>query len=228
MKTVAFIPARGGSKGVPGKNIKNFAGEPLIVHSIRHALNTEDIDDVFVSTDDKKIADISSAAGAKIIMRPAEISGDTATSESAIEHGISEIEKIYKDLSTIVFLQATSPLRPQNGLSEALKRFEEGSCDTLLSISPTHRFFWKISGDEAQAQYDYINRPRRQDMTKEDIKYVENGSVYIFSKKHFQRVGNRLGGKMGYVIFDEEYSYEIDSQTDFEILEKIAHDMIKK
>lgn len=228
MKTVAFIPARGGSKGVPGKNIKNFAGEPLIVHSIRHALNTEDIDDVFVSTDDKKIADISSAAGAKIIMRPAEISGDTATSESAIEHGISEIEKIYKDLSTIVFLQATSPLRPQNGLSEALKRFEEGNCDTLLSISPTHRFFWKISGDEAQAQYDYINRPRRQDMTKEDIKYVENGSVYIFSKKHFQRVGNRLGGKMGYVIFDEEYSYEIDSQTDFEILEKIAHDMIKK
>lgn len=228
MKTVAFIPARGGSKGIPGKNIKNFVGEPLIVHSINHALNTDEIDDVFVSTDDNNIAKISENAGAKIIMRPKEISGDTATSESAIEHGIFEIEKIYKDLSTIVFLQATSPLRPKNGLSEALKRFKEGDCDTLLSISPTHRFFWNISGEAAQAQYDFINRPRRQDMTKESIRYVENGSVYVFSKEHFNKVGNRLGGKIGYVIFDEDYSYEIDTPTDFEILEKIALNMRMK
>lgn len=228
MTTVAFIPARGGSKGVPGKNIKDFNGKPLIVHSIEQSLNTPEIDHVFVSTDDEKIANISKEAGAQVIMRPAEISGDTATSESAIQHGIDEISRIYSDLATIVFLQATSPLRPKSGLTEAIEIYRNGKYDTLLSISPTHRFFWRVDGNTASAEYDFINRPRRQDMKPEDIRYVENGSLYIFSKEHFENVGNRLGGRIGYVVFDEEYSYEIDSQVDFEILEKIAKNMRKQ
>lgn len=222
MTTVAFIPARGGSKGVPGKNIRLFNGKPLIVHSIEQALVSKFVDRVFVSTDDEKIASISKKVGAEIIERPDKISGDTATSESAIEHGILEIEKISNDIDTVLFLQATSPLRPEKGIDNALEKFRAEKFDSLLSLSPTHRFFWKVKNNGAIAEYDFMNRPRRQDLKKENMKFVENGSLYIFTTDHFKSKGNRLGGKIGYVIFDEEYSYEIDSERDFEILEKIA------
>jgi len=222
MKTIAFIPARGGSKGVPRKNVKSLAGKPLIVHSIEQALTTKTIDAVIVSTDDPEIASISRAAGAEIIIRPDFLSGDTANSESAIAHALEALEQQGKTIDRVVFLQATSPLRPKNGIALALSRFEEGKFDTLLSISPTHRFFWKIKGDEVVAEYDYLNRPCRQDILPEDIRYVENGSLYIFSTEHFKKAGNRLGGKIGYIVFDEQYSLEIDSENDFKILEELA------
>jgi len=222
MKTIAFIPARGGSKGIPRKNIKLFAGKPLIVHSIEQALSTEGIDAVVVSTDDSEIASLSRNAGAEVIMRPDFLSGDSASSESAIAHALEELEKQGKAIERVVFLQATSPLRPKNGIAQALSIFDDGKFDTLLSISPTHRFFWKIQENKLIPEYDYLNRPCRQDILPEDIRYVENGSLYIFSTDHFKKVGNRLGGKIGYVVFDEEYSYEIDSEYDFKILEEFA------
>lgn len=222
MGCIAFIPARGGSKGVPGKNIRDFRGKPLIVHSIEQALAAPEVDAVYVSTDDADIARISKEAGASIIDRPADIAGDTATTESAVAHGFQWLEEHGVEVSEMVLLQCTSPLRPKDGISQAVQNFHSGNCDSLLSISPTHRFFWTVNGDTAEAQYDYINRPRRQDMGPEDIRYVENGSLYVFSKKHFDAIGNRLGGKIGYVVFDEEYSPEIDTVMDFDMLEKIA------
>ena len=218
-KIIAIIPARGGSKGIPGKNIKMFVGKPLIVHSIEHALTTPQIDTVYVSTDDDEIAKISKKAGAEIINRPKEISGDTATTESAIEHTLSVL-KGKPDI--IVLLQATSPLRPKSSIENAIDKFINGNYDSLLSVSPTHRFFWKIKAGQINAEYDYLNRPRRQDIKQEDIKYVENGSIYIFTREHFEKNGNRLGGKIGYIIFPEEYSYEIDSELDFIFLEHLA------
>lgn len=218
-KIIAIIPARGGSKGIPGKNIKIFAGKPLIVHSIEQALSTPQIDAVYVSTDDDEIAKISKKAGAEIINRPKEISGDTATTESAIEHTLSVL-KGKPDI--IVLLQATSPLRPKSSIENAIDKFINGNYDSLLSVSPTHRFFWKIKDGQINAEYDYLNRPRRQDIKQEDIKYVENGSIYIFTREHFEKNGNRLGGKIGYIIFPEEYSYEIDNYSDFEFLEILA------
>ncbi len=218
MNIIAIIPARGGSKGLPGKNIREFAGRPLIVHSIEHALNTPQIDTVYVSTDDSEIARISKNSGAVVIDRPAGISGDTATTESAIEHALSVMNP---NPDIVVLLQPTSPARPDNAVRDALKKFTEGNYDSLLSISPTHRFFWKVDGDVAVAEYDYLNRPRRQDIKPEDIRYVENGSLYIFTYSHFLKYKNRLGGKIGYVIFPEEYSGEIDSQADFSSLEAV-------
>lgn len=225
IKILTIIPARGGSKGVPGKNIKDFAGKPLIVHSIEHALQSKLVNDIYVSTDDHKIAEISRKAGAKIVWRPDEISGDTATTESAIEHALTEISS---KPDIVVLLQATSPIRPQDAVQGALKKFIKEKNDSLLSISPTHRFFWRINNNKTIAEYDYINRPRRQDMKIEDIRYVENGSLYIFTRKNFEKLGNRLGGKIGYVIFDEKYSGEIDSEIDFITLENIYVNSMEK
>ena len=121
----------------------------------------------------------------------------------------------------IVLLQPTSPIRPKYSLDKALNIFIDGKYDSLLSISPTHHFFWKISNENIMPQYDYNKRPRRQDIKEKDISYKENGSLYIFSYEHFKKCNNRLGGKIGYIIFPEEYSLEIDTQIDFEIMEKL-------
>ena len=215
----AFIPARGGSKGIPGKNIKTFAGKPLIVHSIEYALNCTQIDEVVVSTDDDKIAKIARKAGAKVVIRPPELSTESATTESAIHHFVN---KFNKKPDILVLLQPTSPFRPKGSLENAITHFTENGFDSLLSITPTHRFFWRVKEDQTTfAEYDYLNRPRRQDMKLEDIRYMENGSLYIFTRKHFDKTGNRLGGKIGYVEWPEDYSIEIDTPSDFDILEKL-------
>ncbi|MCF7823718.1 MAG: acylneuraminate cytidylyltransferase family protein [Candidatus Marinimicrobia bacterium] len=225
MSVFCIIPARGGSKGVPQKNIRSFLGRPLIEHSIAYARSADQVDRVFVSTDDDQIADISSRAGADIIVRPAELSGDTASTESAISHAIKEWQGANITPDIIVLLQATSPLRPEGSLDTALKHFVQEDFDSLLSISPTHRFFWQVKGREAEAMYDYMHRPRRQDMKESDKRFIENGSVYIFTTDHFKKTGNRLGGKIGYTIFPEDYSLEIDSLHDFKLLEELATKM---
>ena len=215
----AFIPARGSSKGILGKNIKEFAGKPLIVHSIEYALNCSQIDEVVVSTDDDKIAKIARKAGARIVNRPPELSTDSATTESAIHHFVN---KFNKKPDILVLLQPTSPYRPKRSLENAISHFTENEFDSLLSIIPTHRFFWRVKDDQTTfAEYDYLNRPHRQDLKREDIRYMENGSLYIFTRRHFDKTGNRLGGKIGYVEWPEEYSLEIDTPLDFDILEKI-------
>lgn len=222
MTVFCIIPARGGSKSIPGKNIIPFRGKALIEHSIAYARAARQVNRVFVSTDDDRIAQIAAAAGADIISRPAEIAGDTATTESAISHalGIWKDQDLAPDI--IVLLQATSPLRPAGSLDQALDHLKQEGFDSLLSISPTHRFFWRVKGKEALAEYDFLNRPRRQDMTEQDKRYVENGSVYIFTRDHFEKTGNRLGGKIGYTIFPEDYSLEIDTPGDIILLENIA------
>ena len=114
---IVIIPARGGSKGIPGKNIKNFEGKPLISHSIEYAQDSELINQIYVSTDDEQIAHISKTAGAKIIKRPSELATDTSTTESAIKHALNNIDK-RPDI--IVLLQPTSPLRPEKSLDIAI------------------------------------------------------------------------------------------------------------
>jgi CMP-N,N'-diacetyllegionaminic acid synthase len=217
---VVLIPARGGSKGVLRKNIREFNGKPLITHSIEYAKSCDLVNSVYVSTDDEKISEISSDSGAKIIDRPSKISGDTATTESAIIHAISMMDS---KPDIIVLLQATSPFRPKNSLKEALEKFIKNDFDSLLSISPTHRFFWSVDGnDNISPKYDYLNRPRRQDLKRTDTQFVENGSLYIFTYAHFLSIKNRLGGKIGYIEFAEKYSHEIDTKLDFKILEALA------
>tara|TARA_Y100000590_G_C15671646_1_gene996466 strand:+ start:457 stop:1149 length:693 start_codon:yes stop_codon:yes gene_type:complete len=219
-----IIPARGGSKGIPGKNIKNFEGKPLITHTIDYALTSKHlINNIIVSTDDDQIAAISKASGVGIIERPKHLATDTASTESVIEHAIPLIKP---NPDILVLLQPTSPLRPKGSLETAINKFIDGNYDSFLSLSPTHNFFWSITDDFAKAQYDFNNRPRRQDITERDINYIENGSIYIFTTTHFTSTKNRLGGKIGYIIFEEEFSHEVDTPQDLKILEQISRDLI--
>jgi len=144
-KITAFIPARGGSKGIFGKNIKEFAGKPLVVHSIEYALNCSQIDEVVVSTDDDKIAQIAQKAGARIVKRPPELSTDQSTTESAIHHFVN---KFNNKPDIIVLLQPTSPYRPKGSLKNAITHFTENGFDSLLSITPTQRYFWRVKDEQ--------------------------------------------------------------------------------
>uniref|UniRef100_UPI00249BA955 acylneuraminate cytidylyltransferase family protein n=1 Tax=Pseudomonas sp. PS02285 TaxID=2991441 RepID=UPI00249BA955 len=118
--TVAIIPARGGSKGVPRKNVLPVAGIPLVARAVRAAL-AAGIQHVYVSTDDSEIAAVARAAGGDVVERPAEIAGDTASSESAVIHAIDSIEGAGVPVKTVVFLQATSPFIPSEGIAEAVQ-----------------------------------------------------------------------------------------------------------
>lgn len=219
MNIISIIPARGGSKGVPKKNTKKFLDKPLIAHSIEYSLSSKLVTETYVTTDDSEIKSISEKYNAKVIDRPKIISGDEATTESAIEHAMQNINI---DPEIIILLQPTSPFRPKNSLDKAINHFIKNSYDSLLSLSPTHNFIWNVSNGIAKPNYDFLNRPRRQDLKINDINFIENGSLYIFKKSNFKKYKNRLGGKIGYIIFDEQYSKEIDTKLDFFILEEIS------
>lgn len=221
MEILAIIPARGGSKGVPRKNVRQLGDKPLIAHSILDAKESKLIDKIYVSTDDAEIAEVSRNYGAEIIRRPDHLAGDKASSESALIHAAYEIEKngIYPDL--IVFLQCTSPIRTGAHIDNAINKIQRENADSLLSVSPSHKFFWEeVNGVAKSINYDYRYRPRRQDMNPQ---YVENGSIYIFKPWVIKEFSNRLGGKISLFLMSETEALEIDSKTDFKILESILN-----
>lgn len=218
-KIIVFIPARGGSKGIPLKNIKSFLGEPLIIHSINYAKDSKKVDKIFLSTDHEEIQKIAKQNNIEVLKRPNDISDDKATTESAIKHFISSYN--FDKKTICILLQPTSPLRPKNSLDKILNTFIQNRYDSMLSLSPIHPLTWKIN-NQLIPMYDYKNRPRRQDFQDKDLIYDENGSVYLFTLESFIKNNNRLGGKIGYYIFDEEYGKQIDTPLDFKLLETIG------
>ncbi len=218
-KYIVFIPARGGSKGIPLKNIKKFIDKPLIEHSIDYAKQSKKVNDIILSTDNNDIKKIALENNIIVLDRPDDISGDKASTESAIEHLVNS--QNFNNNDIIILLQPTSPLRPKNTLDLMINRFEKGQYDCMLTLSPIHPLTWKIKTNP-KSMYDYSNRPRRQDFKEEDMIYDENGSVYIFTVKSFLKYKNRLGGKIGHYIFEEVYGKQIDTHLDFKILETIA------
>ncbi len=221
MTLVAFIPARGGSKGIPFKNVKGIAGKPLIAWSIEHALKAKQVDRVIVSTDCEKIAEIARNYGAEVpFLRPSSISGDTASTESAMLHCCDYLEASGELPEYFMLLQATSPIRSSGLLDEAFLFMKENSFDSLVSVSKSHRFTWK-NLKYPSASYDFKKRPRRQDITKNDQEYLETGSFYITKTTSLIKSENRLCGRIGLFETQEDESFEIDSLVDFVICEEL-------
>ena len=222
---IAIIPARGGSKGIPNKNIKIFFGKPLIYWSIKAALESKSIDKVFVSSDSIKILKLSSKFGAEIVKRPKSISGDKATTESAMLHLLKKLD--YKDIKTICLLQPTSPLRQKNDIDNAYNEFYRGKYSSLFSGSELEDFLiWKRTkrGQLKSINYNYKKRGRRQDR---ELEYVENGSIYI-SKPSLIFKNNRLGGKIGFYQMHFWQTFELDNIEEWKLLETFYKSYIGK
>jgi len=226
MNIVAIILARGGSKGIPKKNIINFCGKPLINWSINQAQNSKYISSVWVSSDNNKILEIAKKQKAGTIKRPKKISTDKSSSEIGWIHAINEIEKNQK-IDLVIGLQATSPIRETKDLDEAIKKFKKNNADTMFSCTKLDDFFiWeKKKSKYSSLNYDYKNRKRRQDVKNQ---YLENGSFYIFKPEIIKKSKNRLAGKIE--VAEQEFwkSFEIDSIENLKFSEIIMKNYLIK
>ena len=219
--TVAIIPARAGSKGVPKKNLVRVCGRPLIEWSVRQALAAEEIDSVWVTSDGDEILRAAERAGARPIRRPVELADDAATSESAWLHAIDAIEAQGVVVGRIVGMQATSPVREAADLDGALRQFERDKLDSLLSVTEIQDFFvWEGAGDGTfrPVNYDFRNRRRRQAIRPQ---YRENGSFYVFRPELLRKEGNRLGGRIGAFVMAAHKIFQIDSPEDVALCEAV-------
>lgn len=220
MKALAVIPARGGSKGLPGKNIRPLNGRPLITWSINQAL-AAGVGRVVVSTDDAEIAAIARDAGADVpFVRPAHLATDAAATEPVMLHALEWYAEHGEVFDAILLLQPTSPIRLPDSIPGALKRFAEGHADSLLGVCKNHHFFWR-NVVHPEALYDFRYRPRRQDILPEDRLYRENGSLYLTRVPAFRESQNRLCGQIELFQMQEEEGLEIDSAVDFAMVEAV-------
>lgn len=215
-KTLAVIAARGGSKGIPHKNLLDLCGKPLIAWTVEQARAARGVDVVAVSSDSDNILAAAEAAGAVGVRRPDDISGDLASSESAWLHALDAIEARMGRCERIVALQATSPIREPGDIESALATFDRDHLDSLLSVCEVEDYFnWRIgaSGPEP-INYDYRNRRMRQQIEK---RYLENGSFYVLIPSLLREQNNRLGGKIGFHVMERHKMFQIDRPEDVKL-----------
>lgn len=213
-KIVSIILARGGSKGIPNKNIIDINGKPLIAWSIEQSKNSNLIDETYVSSDSEEILKIAKQFGAKTIIRPSYLARDTSTSEDALLHAIENI----LDIDVVVFLQPTSPIRHTSDIDNAITFFINNQYDSLFSASKLEDYcIWEQNNNKFESiNFNYRDRKRRQD---KKIQYLENGSIYIFKPETLIKYNNRLGENIGISLMEFWKSYEIDNIHDIEICE---------
>lgn len=211
--TLCVIPARGGSKGVPRKNLLDVGGKPLIVWTIDQALSVPDLD-VLVSTDDEEIAEVARAAGARVPwLRPDELALDTTPTEPVVRHAIEQVSAERGRPEAVMLLQATSPVRHDGTLARALAEFAETGVDSMVGVVEQPPFIWQ-AGNPPTAAYDVSARPRRQDLTEQTRRYRETGSLYLTRTEIYEQHDNRLGGRIGLFVMAEDEGIDIDTQLD--------------
>lgn len=223
MRAIAIIPARGGSRGIKRKNLRSVGGLPLVAHSILAALGSSHIEKVFVSTDDEEIASVAKRHGAEAIMRPAEISGDTASSESALLQVLEVIEKKEGVLpETLVFLQCTSPLTLSSDIDGLLQSMKEAGADSAFSAVNSHRFLWRPDPAEGAVgvNHDKRFRPRRQDL---GVQWEENGAIYAMKIEGFRQAKHRFFGITVAHEMPEIRSLDIDEAHHLVLAEALYH-----
>lgn len=215
MKKTGIIPLRKDSKGIPGKNKKKMMGRPLFAWVLTEAIFSN-LDEVYVFTDDPEIIEFVEreykwTPKVKALLRNDENATDVASTESTL---LEFSEKINHDYTILCLLQATSPLTMASNINAGLEKITKESFDSAVSVVKTHRFIWNVNG--APLNYDVFNRPRRQDF---EGLLIENGAVYCTTKEAFLKSNNRLSGTIGLIQMPEETLMEIDSLSDWQIVE---------
>ena len=210
MKTVALILARGGSKGIPNKNIQLLGGEPLIAYSI-NAAKYSDVDEVWVSTDSANIKTLAKKFGAKVIDRPSEYSKDESPNEDALLHFAENTE-----FDILVSMQPTSPLISPKYINQSVEKIKEGFNSSFTAYKEHWYPRWTI--DVEPIGFRNEKRPRRQD--RNDV-YVENGAVYTTTRKDLIKSKTRVSGKIAVVEMPFADSIQIDTYEDMKLVEKI-------
>lgn len=214
MKICSIIPARGGSKGIPNKNIKLLCKKPLVCHVIDTSNNSFiGKENTYVSSDSEEILSIASAYGANPILRPKEISEDSSKSEDAILHFLDQVE-----CDICVFIQPTSPLLKPHYINEGIEKIINDP--NLTSVFSVYKESWSgtWSKNREPIGWDPQNRPMRQDAG--DI-FIENGAFYITRTSAIIKHKLRYFNPYDFVVMKKEDSFEIDTQEDFDLVEKI-------
>ena len=228
METVCIIPARGGSKGIIGKNMKSMAGRPLISWVISAALEAKSIDRLIVSTDSKEIAQIARSEGAEVIMRPPDLALDNSPSEPALVHALNYLKTTQNyDPNLLVFLQCTSPLTPSEEIDAAVKLHQSEKVDTVIAVVAAHPFIWRKNnlGYLEAVNHDPKGRAPRQEI---DQQFLETGAIYVMKAKEFRKHGKRYAGKILPFEMHQENVSDIDTSRDFTKVENRLKDRLRQ
>lgn len=220
MDIMSIIPARGGSKGVPRKNIKLLNGKPLIYYSIEASNSCKFIDRTFVSTEDDEISEISNKLGSEVIKRPLDLASDTSSSIDVIFHFLDFLEDNIFLPEMFVLLQPTSPLRTSNDIYKAIELFKLNDCDSLVSVCElNHQSLLNFSLDNGylvQNNNDNFFNSRRQDMP---TYYALNGAIYITTPNFIRKNKSFYGDKTIPYLMPKERSIDLDTPLDFKIVD---------
>lgn len=211
---LAVIPARGGSKGIPRKNVVHLCGRPLISYSIEQAHRSQLVNRVVVATDDEEIAAVAKHHGADIYWRSADSATDTAPTEVVLREVIRAQQQT-PDL--VVFLQATSPIRQPYDVDEAIATLTASDADSLFSARVVHGYTWRRSGRIISP--NYACRTPRQGQSTHTLE--ENGSLYVFKPWVLEQLNNRLGGTIVPYLMHPLDSFQIDEQDDLQLMAEL-------
>ena len=226
MKVLGLIPARGGSKGVPGKNIKKLCGKPLIEYSIEAALKSDRLSEVVVSTDDEEIAKVSRNAGASVpFPRPEPLARDSSPTIDAVLHAVKNLAALGSTYDAVCLLQPTNPLISSAIIDKSISKFEKTTTDSMISVREIpHNFnpFWAFvedSNDCLVSATGSKNFPsRRQDLQKA---YHRDGVIYLVRTEIIIKQKSLYGNSIGYINLSNETHVNIDTMKDWENAEKV-------
>lgn len=212
---LGFIPARGGSKGIPMKNIKLLRGKPLITYTFHQVSQSNVLDKVVVSTDDEQISNISLSHEINVIKRPAEISGDTASTESAVIHSLDILLSQGQTFDYVAILEPTSPFRTVLTIDESVKSLIDSPCESLLTVRPSTSNIGSLS-DSCFVPFNPLAPRRRQDRTPH---FIETSTLYCASVPYLYKNKSLVSKKWLAYIVSEEESIDINTNLDFSFAE---------
>ena len=218
-RVIAIIPARGGSKGIPGKNLKKVGGKSLIRRAVDSLQQSGSIHSVYVSSDSDEILAEAKRSGAKAVIRPDSLSGDQASSESALIHTLENTGEASRS-TIVVFVQATSPFIEPEDIREAIQKITNGHADVVFSATSSHAFIWKSTPSGMEGiNHDKSIRLRRQDM---DPEYRETGAFYVMKTAGFLESGHRFFGHVEAQVTNPRLALDIDEEFDLELARMLA------